>query len=87
MVAQNIDRTVELFRQTLFIDRQFAQPEQDVSRLVVGGDLGELEAAEQQIVGVGGDVLQLQFVPVHQLPQLLLNVVLGSGQEGQRVAQ
>ena len=54
---------------------------------VDGGDLGELEGAEQQVVGVGGDVLQLQFIEVRQAGQLLLDVVFGGGQKGQGVAQ
>ncbi|MNP35022.1 hypothetical protein D3C76_1283350 [compost metagenome] len=68
VVAEDIDGGVELDRQALFVDGQLVQPDQYVGGLVIGGHLGELEAAEHQVVGVGGDVVQAQFVGICKLP-------------------
>ncbi|MNN75380.1 hypothetical protein D3C81_1916780 [compost metagenome] len=87
MIAEDPDRGMKLPRQALRVHRQFAQPHLNVGGFVDGGDLGELQGTEQQVIGIGGDVLHLQLVEVRQVGQLRLDVVLGGGQEGQRVAQ
>ncbi|MNS51916.1 hypothetical protein D3C72_846150 [compost metagenome] len=86
MAAHDSDRGLKRERQALCIDLQFVQADLDVGGPVVGGDLGEFEGAEQQVVGVGGDVLQLQFIEVRQAGQLLLDVVFSGGQKSQGVA-
>ena len=58
VVAENVHRQMEVGRQAVFVHRQQIQAQQDLGRAFVAGDLGELHAAEQQVIGVGGHALQ-----------------------------
>ncbi|MOA37545.1 hypothetical protein D3C78_1591460 [compost metagenome] len=87
MPAQDFDGAKQPLRQALLVDLQLVQPQQDLGRYISGTELGELHAAEEQVVGVDGNVLQLQPVRVGQPGELALDVVLAGGQEGQGIAQ
>ena len=87
VLAEKLDRALEIPRQVFFVDRQFVQPDKNLCGLVIIGNQRELKTAEQQVVGVAGNVLQLQAIVVVQQTELHLDIVLGVRQEGQGVAQ
>ena len=87
MVAEDLDRGLELNGQAFLVNFQFAQAHQNIGGAVVAGDLGELQAAEQQVVGVGGHALQLQPPSIVNTIELGLDIVFSGRQKRQRVAQ
>ena len=83
MIAEDLHRCLELAGQALLVDGQLAQAHQDIGGTFVAGDLGELQAAEQQVVSVGGHALQLQAAFVGHAVELGLDVVFGRRQKSQ----
>ncbi|MNM59740.1 hypothetical protein D3C81_710010 [compost metagenome] len=58
VVAEGVDGRMERQRQALFVDRQLVQTDEYVGCLVIRGHLGEFQAAEHQVVGVGRNGVQ-----------------------------